>query len=465
MPSKIINNLYFLNHASFAIERDYEILLIDPWFEGAAFDNGWMLLDKSTSNILVIEWLERLNKKIYIWYSHEHSDHFSISFLKEIKKSKITPTIIFQKTLDCRVKKFLENHKFDIIIVKEGQKYEINEDFSITTWPHADGDSYCLIESGALSLLNINDCVISTKSQSEIIKKKINKISKKVDILLTQFGYANWAGNETDFQLRENLSQQKLKRILNQESELKPELIIPFASFVYFSHTDNFYLNDSQNTPAKLKSDPMLEGIQGKIFFLKPWDMISLENVAKIKIQIPKISETALKHWDTVLSNIYPTKSNKIIFEINELKICFNNFAKKMSLSFLFLPQILELIGIIKPIKIYINDIEKTVLVSYLRGFKFTKSAEYWDISISSEVFYFIFKNDFGFNTMHVNGRFKAGKNFKLFKLIKFFSFQELFKNGFDIKNGFGLMNPVSSVYFLINSISKLIYKIKSQNF
>jgi UDP-MurNAc hydroxylase len=113
----------FLNHASFLIETTYSFLLIDPWYESLAFNNGWSLLDKSTSNKKIIKkLLTEPQKKIFIWYSHEHSDHFSISFLKEIKKYKLDISIFFQKTLDKRVVIFLRNLGFSVIETSNAKK-------------------------------------------------------------------------------------------------------------------------------------------------------------------------------------------------------------------------------------------------------------------------------------------------------------------------------------------------------
>jgi UDP-MurNAc hydroxylase len=77
--------LTFLNHASFMIENNDSVLLIDPWYEGAAFNQGWSLLDTSIKNEDVVKKLIVSNKKIFIWFSHEHSDHFSVPFIKKLK--------------------------------------------------------------------------------------------------------------------------------------------------------------------------------------------------------------------------------------------------------------------------------------------------------------------------------------------------------------------------------------------
>ena len=69
-----------------------------------AFNNGWNLLDTSTSNKELISKLSKNKKDIYIWYSHEHSDHFSISFLRELKGIENKVQFFFQNTFDKRVK-------------------------------------------------------------------------------------------------------------------------------------------------------------------------------------------------------------------------------------------------------------------------------------------------------------------------------------------------------------------------
>ena len=84
MYSNYAGKLKFINHACYYLQSARSILICDPWIEGLAFNNGWSLLDKASSNQETIKDLICSKKKIFIWYSHEHSDHFSISFLKEL---------------------------------------------------------------------------------------------------------------------------------------------------------------------------------------------------------------------------------------------------------------------------------------------------------------------------------------------------------------------------------------------
>ena len=448
-----INKFYFLNHASFAIERDKEILLLDPWYEGAAFNNGWALLDKSTTNESVIEWLRNSNKTIYIWYSHEHSDHLSMSFLKLIKRKNVDVKIIYQQTLDGRVRDFLRNQQFDVLDADEGCPIELGIKFSITTWQYRDGDSFCLILTEDKSLLNINDCVISNVNDAISVRNKVHRGSQKLDVLLTQFGYANWIGNEEDTADRVSHANRQIDSIRMQEKILTPLAIIPFASFMYFCHIDNFYLNDAQNSPKSVIAAERLELISEKIFFMKPWDMISLNGKSSIQHQLILLSSKAIDHWENLKNTISPISIETKQTEITQLEGGFLKFRKRMSLNFAFLPQFFELLKIIRPINILITDINKVVTLSYLKGITVHIKSRKWHIAVSSEVLNFIFQNDFGFNTTHVNGRFRLGQDKKISDAVKFFIVQEFYKNGF------GIRRPFVSGKHLTSKIVRLVSK------
>ena len=68
----------FINHASFIVKNKNFNLLIDPWFSGSSFDNGWDLISETKIDD------EELKNITHIWFSHEHPDHFSVKDLKYI---------------------------------------------------------------------------------------------------------------------------------------------------------------------------------------------------------------------------------------------------------------------------------------------------------------------------------------------------------------------------------------------
>jgi L-ascorbate metabolism protein UlaG (beta-lactamase superfamily) len=75
-------SIQFNNHASVIIKGTNISLLSDPWYQGDAFHKGWNLLyELSDDQIINI-----LNKVTHIWISHEHPDHFSVSFFKKFSR-------------------------------------------------------------------------------------------------------------------------------------------------------------------------------------------------------------------------------------------------------------------------------------------------------------------------------------------------------------------------------------------
>ena len=72
--------IQLINHASVYLKLSKDLnLLTDPWYDGSAFDDGWSLLYENDEK-LILEILDKIN---FIYISHEHPDHFSISFFKK----------------------------------------------------------------------------------------------------------------------------------------------------------------------------------------------------------------------------------------------------------------------------------------------------------------------------------------------------------------------------------------------
>ena len=179
--------LEFVNHASVILRHKNVNLIMDPWFEGIVFDNGWSLLSESKFKI------EDFNRITHIWFSHEHPDHFFPPLLNKIPKEfKEKITVLFHKTNDKKVVNYCIKQGFkEVVELNPDEQYVIQDDLKIISNEFTDGDSWAYFSTDDLGILNVNDCIITNKSEAEIIKSKIGK----VDVLLTQFSYANKIGN------------------------------------------------------------------------------------------------------------------------------------------------------------------------------------------------------------------------------------------------------------------------------
>lgn len=447
--------LKFINHACFSIESNKTILISDPWLEGLAFNNGWELLDKSSSNKRTIKELLESGKKIFIWYSHEHSDHFSISFLIDAYKAIKNLTVIFQNTLDKRVINYLNIKKISFIEAVDGNEIVLDSQLSIYIWSHKNGDSYSLISYKKFKILNLNDCIVNTKREAINISKKITKITKNIDFLFTQFGYANWIGNIEHKEIRFKAANEKVIRILLQNNYLLPKFIIPFASFISFCSEENFYLNEQQNNPKIIKNSFLLKSIFNKIIFLKPHDVINLSKDFEDLKKLKHLSKNAIYHWEKLFTNSKPISVKNSLIEFDVLKKESKKFLKVINKNFFFLPVILELFHIINPICIYVKDINKKICFSYLKNLKIVKEGS-WDIQINSEDLYHSLKYEYGFNTLKVNGKFKVKTMDSYKNFVYFFYFQDLNKEDITFKNPINLLKKIIqvSIIFINNIVS-----------
>ncbi|MDB0046021.1 MBL fold metallo-hydrolase, partial [Candidatus Pelagibacter sp.] len=227
-------NLIFLNHASFIIEFNEIKILNDPFLFGSAFNNGWNLIKEVDH--------EKILKDItHIAFSHEHPDHFSIPFLKSIpseKRGKIT--IIYQETYDKKVKNFCKKLGYKFLEFKNLKETKVIENFYITVGKVPFYDSWINYRCNNKNILNVNDCVLENVD----VLFEIKKLIKNIDVLLTQFSYANFIPEKERMKEAINC----LDKIKLQDRILNPNYIVPFASFVYFSHIENYFMNKNINT-------------------------------------------------------------------------------------------------------------------------------------------------------------------------------------------------------------------------
>jgi len=428
------HKLTFINHACFMVESDSALLLVDPWLEGPAFNNGWSLLDQSTSNEALIAQLNCSGLPVYIWYSHEHPDHFSIPFLKKFKEQfRGIATFLFQQTLDRRVVGFLRKNGFDVAECAEGEPFALGPDMRITIFPYSDGDSFCLINCSGHTILNLNDCALTTEQHCIAVKAKLKHAAPRIDLLLTQFGYANWVGNPDQPHLHRNAAHEKIHRIGLQLTHFKPKIVVPFASFVYFSHHENAYLNANQNTPQAVALAPQLAKHAHTVRFLRPGSTIDLDKDSAASLT-PE-HEQALAHWMGLLEKDRKLLPPQPEATLSEVKSAFSKYRSTMVSDLHGLPRLFEFARRIVPLNIHLSDLEQTVQVSYRQGWKVLEPGAPFDVSMSSNNAVFLFKNEYGFDTTHVNGRFRLARPEALGVFSRFFLPQRMAKNGYDRRN------------------------------
>lgn len=414
----------FVNHASYILHHGKISLITDPWIEGTAFYNGWNLIESTKFSY------SDFSEITHIWFSHEHPDHFSPNNLKSIPleiRQKIT--ILFQRTEDKKVINFCKKLDFKECIELSSDWFELSQDVKILNVPHTDGDSWMCLKAGEFTLLNINDCVLEDDKQVNQIKTKIN--SNKIDILFTQFSYANWAGNKEDKETRKKFAARKLKEIERQVSIFQPIYTIPFASFVWFCHEENFYMNDEVNT-IDLVYAHLNETLKTTTIVLFPgeqWEINSKHD-----------SETSIQKWiksyEMNIASEKTIKSSSIAQE--ELIKLGNDYIRTLKKN-----NTKWMNFFLKPSNIYIQDHNCSYTLSLKGFYKANILHDYCDISMSSDSLQYCFRFLWGGATTRINGRYQVPKYGKFYNWKLYFQTSELNNHG----EKFGLKFILISLY------------------
>jgi hypothetical protein len=361
--------------------------------------------------------LERVD---YIWYSHEHPDHFSLPFLKGIpaeRRARIT--ILYQQTADGRVAAACRKLGFAVRELLHGQPVDLGGGMRITCGKVPFYDSWALIETGGLAILNTNDCILENPARLALIRKYV----ERCDILFTQFSYANWQDSRYNPQARRDLAQEKLRRIRIQCEAFRPRFVVPFASFVYFSHVENAFMNADINTPARAVAF-IEEACEAAPILLIPnevWDgRTAKSNAAAIAWWAQRYSE-ALARTKRVAQESYdwPSLSKKADRMIARVKAR-NNYA---------LITAMQRLGLVEKVDFQLIDGGRHVSFDWIDGLCRLDEPSFRAIEIHSESLAFIFDNDFGVDTVNVNARFEGAREDKQ-RMIRLFSVLALNNTG-----------------------------------
>lgn len=231
--------LTLVSHASVLVREGNTSILVDPWLIGDAFNDSWALLCPPAE----IDWKE-IN---YIYITHEHPDHCHFPSLKSIPDdNKKNIEILLSFHASPRLRNALEKLGFKVRELGLHRWIGLNKDLSVLVGSVGTMDSFIAIKSllDDKVILNMNDCILSDSHM-----KRIKRMVGEVDILLTQFSFANWVGNDRDYG---DEAGRKIAQVRRQGSIFEPRWIVPFASFIYFCSEDNFRQNAWANKPSSL---------------------------------------------------------------------------------------------------------------------------------------------------------------------------------------------------------------------
>lgn len=155
--------IQWINHAGFLVSTYNTRLLVDPWFEGRAFNDSWALHSPTV-------FADRTYHEVTeLWFSHEHPDHFSLATLKRFPSdARARIRVLYQGTRDKRVIAALSRLGFPKVVELGPEPLLLEPEVSVLGPQFLHGDSWMLLQTPECSLLNLNDCNTDERPLGEI---------------------------------------------------------------------------------------------------------------------------------------------------------------------------------------------------------------------------------------------------------------------------------------------------------
>lgn len=228
----------FVNHSSFVLDEGGVRLICDPWLDGHAFDRSWGLLSPSVFRI------EDFARITHLWFSHEHPDHFHPPTLQRIPRElRAKITVLFQTTRDRKVVDFCRELGFAAVQELPDRRWvELAPGLEVLCVSIGGfQDSWLCVRSPSGCVLNLNDGYLAQPERLSAVAALVGR----VDVLATQFSISGWDGNPEELERRRRGARTMLARAVSQCEALAPRFVLPLASFVWFCHEENAFMNEA----------------------------------------------------------------------------------------------------------------------------------------------------------------------------------------------------------------------------
>jgi UDP-MurNAc hydroxylase len=227
----------FVGHASVIIDTGDAVIWTDPWLVSDVFNEGWRLHPQP-----VLAESDR-NRITHVWISHEHPDHLNIPTLKSLDDEWLSSrTLLYQRHYSDDVVTYLRTVGFaGVVELEHGRPRRITDGVEVVSHQVGHEDSSMTFRGQDWTILNLNDCKPTDRALAKIIG------NRRIDVLLDQFSVAGWNGNPKDLETKAEHAAAALAEFKTHVRVVDPKRIIPFASFVRFSHVESNHVNAGIN--------------------------------------------------------------------------------------------------------------------------------------------------------------------------------------------------------------------------
>jgi len=225
-------DIRFVAHAAIAIEHEGSLLLTDPWFEGKIFNNSWSLVEPPDLSRL------DLSRLRHILISHEHPDHLHFPTLRKLRERVSGPLTVYYRAQENKnVREAVEKLGIELVELVPHEECKLESGLTVTGFPTRQ-DAAQVIRVGDRMILNQNDCRLIPEEVAAL-----RRMYPRIDLWLFQFSLAGYYANEDDPAGLSRARATHLRLVGEYFEAFRPEIFVPYASFVRFCKESNAYMN------------------------------------------------------------------------------------------------------------------------------------------------------------------------------------------------------------------------------
>jgi len=378
-----------ISHASVIIRCSDAVVWTDPWLTSKAFNNSWSLLPKPDFDASLLEEVG------FIWLSHEHPDHLNFPTLASLPadfKSRVT--ILFQKNNPERIFEPLRKIGYrNFVVLPHRRIFRLADETSVYCFRVGTIDSCLGVASGGQVVFNANDARLNAKDCETVLK-----VLGKVDVVLNQFSLAVHNGFADHNTYVKRAAVNVLESLSANQRNLRAQVTIPFASLMYFSTTDNRFMNAYANKPRDV------------VEFCEPRGQ-------SIVVMYPGDEYEVGKHYDSSAAlakydQLYASSGglpydNPPTVSLATLQESFSVLVERMRERY---PGVL--LKTLKPLLVEIPDLRIVAELSLSGGYlREAKSGPAPDVVICSQPLHYCLSYPWGFQTLTISARFTVLNN------------------------------------------------------
>jgi UDP-MurNAc hydroxylase len=387
----------FVGHASVICEMGDVSLWSDPWLQGDAFNGSWSLYPEPSIGDA------DLARVTHMWISHEHPDHLSIPTIKALSAAqKANMIALFQKHYDTEVINWIRSQGFkEVRELAHAEWTKLSSTCRVACYQVGHIDSALAIKANGHTILNLNDCDLPIVT--------LNRLAKEighVDVLLDQFSVAGWSGNPEDVDRRQAAARAVLAKFVRNFKHINPAYVLPFASFMRFSHEENSYMN----SPVNSLDDVASKIDDRRLLIMYPGDVWKSEERDNWDNELPK----SRHRHDRLKLATQPLISHET-FSMEKILETANRRIEDMQNKYQR-----WVLGRLPPVSFYVTDLGRAFVVDLCtEAREVDLSEEHCVVSLASQAAWYTFAMRFGLPTLGVSGRFRINHSETAFAALK----------------------------------------------